>query len=299
MGRDRPVLGRDLARHHLEERVAVRGGHRVRVLPVQFVLGRAVLVVRGVRLPAERLHVPDELAQVVHRAGQALEVVARLLQRVEAGRVERGDRSVRCTCDEHVLGLDAHAQFVAGGGQALDLGGECRPRAVRPGLGVHLDVAREPGDTGFPRHHGVGVEVRHPDHVVAVRTLAHAHRRGSGESGAAADELVERGRRHALAARGPVDVHPLGEDVVDAVLGQLGLRLLRVHGLPPPSRAWRVRQGWGTLGCQCETAAAAFSPRGWLLANRSIENGAMTSGVLPVAINSAVRRPAAGAALNP
>ena len=56
-------------------------------------------------------------------------------------------------------------------------------------------------------------------------------RRGAGEPGAAAQERVDRARRDALAARRAVDVHPLGEDVVDAVVAQpLGDALARRLG---------------------------------------------------------------------
>jgi len=220
VGRDGAVPLGHLVGHHLEERVAVGRVERVRVLPVDLELGGRVFVIRGVRLPAQLLQVAHQRAQVAQVRGEALEVVARLLERVVSGGVERGDRSVGTAGDEHVLGLDTDLHRVAGGGQAIDLVAEGGPRAVRPVLAVDLDVARKPGHSGLPRHERVGREVRHADEVMVVRALAHSDGRRAGEPGTAAQEHVQGAGRNALASRRAVDVHPLREHVGDAVGGE-------------------------------------------------------------------------------
>jgi hypothetical protein len=173
VGGDRPEALGDLARHHLEKRVAIGRGQGVGVLPVDLVLRIGVLVVRGVRLPAELVEVADDRAQVAHRAGEALEVVARLVHRVDAVGVEGGDAAVGEPRHEEVLGLGADHHRVTFPPERLERAPERRARAVGPRAGVDGDVTGEARDPGLPRHQGVGGEVGDRDHVVIVRPLAH------------------------------------------------------------------------------------------------------------------------------
>ena len=229
VGRDGPEGLGHLARHHLEEGDAIRGRQGVRVLPVDLELRGPVLVVGGVGLPAELVEVFHQRAEVAHRAGQALEVVAGLLERVDAVRVERHDAAVLAPPHEEVLGLRAHHHHES---LAQQLGGhaaERGPRAVGPGLAVHRDVAREARDAGFPRDQRVGAEIGDRDHVVVVRALAHPRYRRAGEAGGSLEEEVEGPRRDALAARRAVNVHELGQDVVDLVLLDSRANLLGGH----------------------------------------------------------------------
>ena len=229
VGRDRADALGHLARHHLVEGEAVGGGQRVGVLPVDLELRRPVLVVRRVGLPAEAVQVGDERAEIAHRAGEALEVVAGLLEGVDAVRIERLDAAVRAPPHQEVLRLraDHHHEPLAEqlGGHAAERG----PRAVGPGLAVHRDVAREAGHTRLPRDQRVGREIGHRDHVVIVRALSHPRHRRAGEAGGALEEEIERPGGDALAAGRAVDVHELGEEVVDLVLLDLRADLVRRH----------------------------------------------------------------------
>ena len=113
MGGDGAEAPGHLARHHLEEGVAVGRGERVGVAPVDLELGVGVLVVGGVGLPAELLQVTDQAPEVAHVGRQALEVVAGLRHGVDAVGVKRGDRAIRFSLDQEVLGLHPHHHHVS------------------------------------------------------------------------------------------------------------------------------------------------------------------------------------------
>ena len=180
-GRDQAALLGQRLDHVAVEDGAVAGGERVREVEVLLELPVGVLVVGGVHLPAERVHVPHHLGDEVERAGERADVVAGLLERVE--RVGDLDAAVLGLADEEVLELDADLELEARVAGALDLVAEDRPRAVRPLLPLDRGVAREPADLGLPGQPGEGADVRHRDQVGVVGRLADVAGGEAGEPG--------------------------------------------------------------------------------------------------------------------
>ena len=118
---------------HLEEDVAVGGGHRVAVGEVDLELAVGVLVVDLVDVDAH-LHGSASVMRVEERsaAGETLVVVAGLLQRV--GVVAGHDAAVGAALEQHELGLDAGVERQALGLQLVRRVLEREARIVRIGL---------------------------------------------------------------------------------------------------------------------------------------------------------------------
>ena len=172
-----------LARHHLKERVAVGGRQRVAVHEVDLVLSIRVLVVRLVGVPAHAGHPVHHVLQVVHHVRDALEVVARLGQGVHAAGVPDLDRAVVLAGYQEVLRLDAYVELVPLVAAFPEHTLQVLPRAVRVGLVVHEQVAREPCHALAPRDERVAVQVDPGQHVVGVGPLPESPEGRAGEPG--------------------------------------------------------------------------------------------------------------------
>ncbi len=185
-------------------------------------------MVRGVGVPAQFLHVPDEGAEVLHPAREALEVVAGFVLPVHSIGVEAFDGAVVPPAHQKMLGLDAHVEDVAFLAEVRQRVLQGRAGAIGPRLAVDMDIAGEAGHAPLPGDQRVRGKIGHGQHVVVVGALAHPPYGRPREAGPAFNQVVEVLGRNALAPGGAVDVHVLGEDVVHLVRLQapadLGLR---------------------------------------------------------------------------
>ena len=229
-GRDQPALLRQRLDHVAVEDRAVAGRQRVGEVEVLLELPVRVLVVGGVHVPAERVHVANDVGDEVERARQRADVVAGLLERVE--RVRDLDPAVLGLADQEVLELAADLELEARVRRALELVAEDRPRAVRPLLALHRRVAGEPADLGLPRQPREAADVGHRDQIGVVGRLADVARREAGEPGAVGEQPLELLGRDQLRARLRVHVHELREQELDPLVGDraadvVGRRALR------------------------------------------------------------------------
>ena len=259
-GRDQAaLLGHRLDHVAVEDR-AVAARERVGEVPVLLELPVRVLVVGRVHLPAQRVHVADDVGDEVERPGERADVVTRLLEGVE--RVRDLDPAVLGLADEEVLELAADLELEAGVGGALDLAPQDRPRAVGPRLALDGRVAGEPGDLRLPRQPGEAGDVGHRDQVRVVGRLADVAGGVAGESGAVGEQAVELLRRHQLGARLRVHVDELREQELDPLvgdrararrrrLGRLGMALLYLT-YPWPEQ-WSPAPGFRGTVCTAGT----------------------------------------------
>ena len=223
-------LMRDRVHHVAEEDEPVGGRERVGEAEVLLELAVRVLVVVGVVLPAELVHVPRHRGQVVEHPGQALGVVTGCPGPVE--RVGELDAALVAAADQEVLRLAAHVVDVAALAGLLQHPFQDQPRGVRPWLAFDLDVTLQYGQPRLPRHQRVRRRVRHCDHVRVRRGLAHRPGREPGEARPAEQHVQRRDRDH-LGAGLPVHVHEHGEEELDAVrlcpFAKLGFDVWHMH----------------------------------------------------------------------
>ena len=200
--------------HHVpEEDRTVAGRQRVVVGEVLLELAVRVLVIVRVVAPAELVRVLRDGRQEVVLAGQAGDVVARLLERVEL--VRELDRPVLPPVDEEVLELEAHLELET---LFLRLGehpAEDRARAVRPLLALDRHVTGEARQVRLPRNRREARQVGDRRYVRVGRHLADLAGGEAREPGTVGDEIVEVGSGDQFRARARVHVHELGEVELD------------------------------------------------------------------------------------
>ena len=178
----------------------------------------------------------DAPTELVQRCGQILQirqgrghgpvVVAGLGQGIDAVGVPRANRPVLIAADQKVLRLHADVEDVALllhiGQHALEIGAG----AIRMGLLIDIEIAREARGVRLPGNRRVGIQVDAGEHVMRMRPLPHAPYSGAGETCADVDGVVQTRRRDHLHLRRPGNVHKLHEDELDAVTLQTLANLL-------------------------------------------------------------------------
>ena len=226
------------AHHPAEEGVPVSGGQAVGIGPVDLELAVGIFVVVGVRIPAELLHVAQQLGGEVEIAVEGAQVVTGLAQRIE--RVERLEAARVGPAGQDELRLDARLQYVALLARLGELALQDGSRAVGPRLPVDGHVAGDPGDVGTPGQDGQAVEIGHGEHVRLVRPLAHVAGPEAGEPGAARGHVFQMRRGHDLGLGRARHFHERAEEELDAlVLHHLGDVLYARHGMLLLRQAWR------------------------------------------------------------
>src|SRR5205823_2299152 len=128
-----------------------------------------VLMIVGVRPPAKLLYMPYEGGHQVQVAMQGAQVVAGLVQDIE--RVVGGVAALFIPLEQEELRLNAGHIGIALLPCRDQLSLQDRARAVRPGVTLDLDVARDPGNAVVPWQHREAGEVWDGSHVGTMRPL--------------------------------------------------------------------------------------------------------------------------------
>ena len=260
--REQPLPLCERVDHVAEEDRAVAADERVVVREVLLELPVRVLVVVRVVPPAELVHVARDRREEVVVPREAAEVVTGLLEVVE--RVRELEPAVVAAAEEEVLELEPDLELEARLARPRELVLEDRARVVRPRLALDRDVAGEPRDGRLPRDRREAVEIGDRRDVGVARRLADVAGREAGESRAVGDEVVEVGRRDQLRAGACVEVDELGEEELDAAVGDVLSDLLETLVL-----------GHGDtllVGSGCTVVprlSARFTGRDWTLATGS------------------------------
>ena len=213
---EHPALLRHRVHHVAEEDRAIGGGQRVGKGEVRLKLPVGVLMIVGIRTPAQLVDVAREGGEEVVLAGEAFHVVAGLRQVVE--RVGQLDAAVCGLAQQEELEFHPDLEGVAEALCPLQLSPQDRARTVGPLLAEHRDVTGKPGEPGLERDRGVGREIGYGHHVGRGRRLADRPGREARESGALLDQPIPIRDRHQLRRRLRIHVHELGEDELDVVL---------------------------------------------------------------------------------
>ena len=222
--RHHPVLLGDRLHHPAEERVPVGRRQRIGVTPVDLELAVGILVIVGVGVPAQLLHVPDQRRHQIEVAVQGDEVVTGLLEDVEgiAGHV----LAIVGLAQQNELRLDADLEGVPLRPGPLQLSPQDRARTVVERLALDLDVAGDPGHVGAPGHGRQRVEVGDVQHVGIVRPLPHVAGRETGEAGPLRGHVIEMGGRHEFGLGRTVHGHEGAQKELDAALGYYSFHFL-------------------------------------------------------------------------
>ena len=175
-------------------------------------------MVRLIGVPPHASHAIHQVTQVVHHVSDALEVVARLRQGVDVVRVVDCDGAVIVPGDQEMLRLDSDVEGIPLALHPCQHPSEVLARAIHIGLVVHVKVAGEARDALGPGRRAIGVQVYSGHHVVGVWALSQPEDSRPRESSALIDDVVEMGDRHHLGLGGPVNVHELGQKVLDFVV---------------------------------------------------------------------------------
>ena len=226
--RQQAALLRHGVNHVAEEDRLVGRPQRIVVLEVELELPVGVLVVVGVVAPAEAVEVLRQLRDEVVRAGDALHVVAGLIERVEI--VSEDDLSVPLL-EQEELELHAHLQPVAQLGRPRIGVLEDRARAEVVRIAVDRDVAGEARQSRLEWHRGVRLRIRDRGDVRRGRGLADRAGGEASKAGAVVEQHVDALGRDELRARLAVHVDELGEEELDLVGLRSAAGLFFVLGL--------------------------------------------------------------------
>ena len=158
-----------------------------------------------------------DLRDEVEVAGQRAHVVAGLLERVE--RIGELQAAVGGAPQQEVLKLGADLELVPLFGCPSQRSPQDRARTVRPRFAFDGDVARQARHGRTPRQDRQRRRVGHRDHVRAVGSLPEVARGEPGEPGALGQQVVEMMGGDELGARLAVHIDELGEQELDAVVG--------------------------------------------------------------------------------
>ena len=193
-GRSQAMLFGDGADHELEKGVAVGGHQGVGIFPVHLELAIGVLVVVLIRPPAQRTHGVANLGDDVIAAHQGLLVVAGL-----GGGVIGVGQGRAIGREQHVFGLDPGFQAIAGGLGPRQQVFQHHPGGLRHRRAFDHQIAGHPGNLGTPRQLHHARRVRHAEHVRVGRGHIEISRE-PGETGAGALHLVNGRGRHQFGA---------------------------------------------------------------------------------------------------
>ena len=253
-----PVLGRDLLRAGLVDRVVVAGGHRVGVAERDLVLAEVALALGRLHVQAGPGHlVPDPAQQRLDPGGAQDRVVHVVLVGRDQIAVVLGRGLLVGVLVDDELELGPGQRHPAAFGQPRRLGREYLPRrgqhrrAVVPG-----QVRDHQGRARVPRQQAHGARVRHHDEVAVAavpgrhgvpvdRVHVHVH----GEQVVAAlgvvfGHLVQvELRRQALALQPALHVGEGEHDGVDLALADRDAQLLQGQQAAPVRRPGRPASG--------------------------------------------------------
>ena len=235
------VVG-DLAGGHAEEGEAVRRLHGVAVGVVDLELAVGVFVVDLIDVEAHRLQRFSQALEEFPRTGQALVVVARLVEVV--GGVHQLQLAAGIAAEQAELRFQAGVEGPALIGQALHLLLQHVTGVVGPGLLVHMADADDAAIARLPRHRNQGGEIAAGHEVRTVGFHAHAADGETGKAGTVFGHRLEPGDRDGFGLRGAMDIDELGQHVLDAVLFDDALRFNWQHGssLLEKGKAVELRQ---------------------------------------------------------
>ena len=135
-------------------------------------------------------------------------------------RVPAADRAVGVLDDQEELGLDADVEDVAPSPRLAEHALELDARAIRVGLAVDVEIRGKPGDAGLVGQRRIRLEVGPGEHVVRVRSLAHAPDGPAREAGAGFGHRLQGLRGHELDLGRSVDVDELDQQEGDPVVLQ-------------------------------------------------------------------------------
>ncbi len=182
-----------------------------------------------VNAPVELAQRLVHVAQILVRAGQALEVVTRFGQRIDVTGIPGRDAPVGDACDEEMLRFDADVKNVTGGAKLTEDAAEIDAGTESERLPIDVQLRGEARQAGYPRRQSVGGWVDAGHHVVRGRILAHAPNGPAGETGAAVRDGIEHFARHHFHLGRSVNVHELDKEVLHAVFLKLNLQRAAVH----------------------------------------------------------------------